>query len=543
MLGQMQRQPLLISSIIRHAARHHARGEVVSKLADGSLHRTSYAEVERRARRMARALQRLGVKPGDRVATLAMNGHRHLELYYAISGMGAVCHTINPRLALEDIAYIANHAEDVVLCADPFFAPVLQGVLPRIAGCVKHVVIMGEDAELPALPMPDGMQLHGYEALCRDSDEGFDWPRFDENTASSLCYTSGTTGRPKGVLYSHRSTLLHSMANNMADSLALRAVDRVLPVVPMFHANAWSLPYGAPMVGAALIMPGRHLDAPSLVELFNGERVTMTAGVPTIWLGVLQHLRETGQKLTSLKRMMAGGSAVPRALNAAYQAEQGVAILHGWGMTESSPIATITGLTPETAELDHEGMLDLYAMQGRTVYGIDVRAVGEGGQEVPWDGQTQGNIEFSGHWVANGYFRQPETEVGDDGWFPTGDVGTFDRHGFVRLTDRTKDLIKSGGEWISSIDLENIAVGHPDVAEAAAIAAAHPKWVERPLLLVVAKPGRTLDEASVLAYLKDKVANWWLPDAVLVVEELPHGATGKIQKNVLREKYGGYLGG
>jgi fatty-acyl-CoA synthase len=534
----MQRQPLLISSIIRHAARHHGRTEVISKQADGSIHRTDYATVERRARRMAMALHGLGVQPGDRVATLAMNGYRHLELYYAISGMGAICHTINPRLAIDDIAYILGHAEDVVLCADPFFAGILEALAVRMP-TVRHIVILGEEAELPKLSGPAA--LHSYEALMAGSDEAFDWPLFDEDTASSLCYTSGTTGRPKGVLYSHRSTLLHGLANNAPDALGLRAVDRVLPVVPMFHANAWSLPYGAPMVGAALVFPGRHLDAPSLVNLLNAERVTMTAGVPTIWLGVLQHLRETGQKLPHLKRMMAGGSAVPRALNAAFLREYGVVIQQGWGMTESSPIATISGLTPETAELDEDGLLDLYALQGRTVYGVDVRAVREDGTEAPWDGKTPGNIQFHGHWVASGYYRQPETQVGDDGWFPTGDVGTFDGHGFVRLTDRTKDLIKSGGEWISSIDLENVAVGHPDVAEAAAIAAAHPKWVERPLLLVVAKPGRAVTEASVLDYLKGKVANWWLPDAVLVVDGLPHGATGKIQKTVLREQYGGYF--
>ena len=540
MLGQMQVQPLLISSIIRYAARHHCRAEVVSKLADGSLHRSNYAEVERRSRRLAQALGRLGVKLGDRVGTLAMNGHRHLECYYGISGMGAVCHTINPRLATDDIAYIINHAEDVVLFADPFFAATLNAVAPACTASLRAIVIMGGAAEVPALDLPAGMALLAYEDLIAGADDGYAWPVFEENTASSLCYTSGTTGRPKGVLYSHRSTLLHSMAGNAGDNLGVRAADRVLPVVPMFHANAWSLPYGAPMAGAALILPGRHLDAPSLVGLMNGERATFSAGVPTIWLGLLQHLRETGQRLETVKRTVCGGSAVPRALMAAYE-EMGIPIVQAWGMTESSPIATVNAPTEATLTLEPEAALELRATQGRTVFGADVRAIREDGTEAPWDGETPGNLEFQGHWVANGYFRQPETAVGDHGWFPTGDVGTFDPNGFIRLTDRTKDLIKSGGEWISSIDLENIAVAHPDVAEAAAIAAAHPKWAERPLLVVVAKPGRQVTEASVLAFFADKVPKFSVPDAVLVVDELPHGATGKIQKNVLRERFGGYL--
>jgi len=539
-LGQMQCQPLLISSIIRYAARHHGRTEVVSKLADGSLHRSNYGEVERRSRRLAQALGKLGVKLGDRVATLAMNGHRHLECYYGISGMGAVCHTINPRLATDDIAYIINHAEDVVLFADPFFAATLAAVAPACTGSLRAIVIMGGPSEVPALDLPVGMALLNHEDLIAGADDGYAWPVFDENTASSLCYTSGTTGRPKGVLYSHRSTLLHSMAGNAGDSLGVRAADRVLPVVPMFHANAWSLPYGAPMAGAALILPGRHLDPPSLVALMNGERATFSAGVPTIWLGLLQHLRETGTRLETVKRTVCGGSAVPRALMAAYE-EMGIPIVQAWGMTESSPIATVNAPTEATLALEPEAALDLRATQGRTVFGADVRAIREDGSEAPWDGETPGNLEFQGHWVANGYFRQPDTAVGDHGWFPTGDVGTFDANGFIRLTDRTKDLIKSGGEWISSIDLENIAIAHPDVAEAAAIAAAHPKWAERPLLVVVAKPGRELTEASVLAFFADKVPKFSVPDAVLVVDELPHGATGKIQKNVLRAKYGGYL--
>jgi fatty-acyl-CoA synthase len=535
MQGLMQRRELLISSIVAHAARHHAEGEIVSRREDGRIVRTTYAALERRSRRLTGVLRVLGVASGDRVATLAMNGDRHLELYYAISGMGAVCHTLNPRLSPDDIAYIAAHAEDGLIFVDPCFLPVIEAIAPKLAGILRGVVVLAEPGEMKPCALPPGVALHSYETLLTAATDEPDWPSFDENTASALCYTSGTTGRPKGVLFSHRSTVLNAMAVNFADTVGLRATDRIMPIVPMFHVNAWGLPYAAPMAGAAIVMPGRHCDPASLLDLLNSENVTLSIGVPTIWLGLFNHLRQTGGRLESLKRIVVGGAAMPRALIAEY-ARLGVHVTHAWGMTESSPIVTINGAKPATALLDAEGLLDQQAKQGRVVYGVDVRAVNADG-EAPWDGQTQGNLEFRGHWVASAYFRQPETGVGAEGWFPTGDVGVIDAQGFVQLTDRTKDLIKSGGEWISSIALENIAVGHPDVAEAAAIATPDDKWGERPLVIVVPRTGCSPQPEDLRNFFVGKTPSWSIPDRVIVAEELPHGATGKILKSELRRIY------
>jgi len=535
MQGLMQRRELLISSIIAHAARHHAEGEIVSRREDGRIVRTSYAAMERRSRRLMGVLRDLGVGFGDRVATLAMNSDRHLELYYAISGMGAVCHTINPRLSPEDLVYIVGHAEDGVIFVDPCFLPLVAAIAPKLAGILRAVVVLAEPEEMKPWALPPGMALHCYETLLAAATDEPDWPSFDETTASALCYTSGTTGRPKGVLFSHRSTVLHAMAVNFADTLGLQATDRALAIVPMFHVNAWGLPYAAPMAGAALIMPGRHLDPASLLDLLNVERVTCSIGVPTVWLGLFNHIRQTGARLETLKRIAVGGSAMPRALIAEYEGI-GVRVLHAWGMTESSPIVTINGAKPATAQLDADALLDQQSKQGRVIFGVDVRAETDAG-ETPWDGQTQGNLEFRGHWVASAYYRQPETAVGPEGWFATGDVGVIDAQGFVQLTDRTKDLIKSGGEWISSIALENIAVGHPDVAEAAAIATPDDKWGERPLVIVVPRAGCSPDPESVRSFFVGKTPNWSIPDRVIVAEELPHGATGKILKSELRRLY------
>ncbi len=534
MLGLMQDQPLLVSSILTHAARQHGDTEVVSRESSGVLHRSSYAKLERRARRLARALGRLGVQPGDRVATLAWNGQRHVEAYYAVPGMGSVIHTVNPRLSPDDIAYILDSAGSVVLLADAGFASLVAGIAPGLPR-LRTIVLMSEDGALPDLALAPGQKLLDYETMLADADETFEWPQLDESTASTLCYTSGTTGRPKGVLYSHRSQVIHAYAINVADAFGFRAVDRVLPVVPMFHVNAWGLPHAAPLVGAALILPGRQLDGASLTELMNGERVTFSAGVPTVWLGLLQHLRATGERLTTLKRLGCGGSACPPMLMQAFAAEYGISILHAWGMTETSPVGTSAMPKPGA----HDPARQVLS-QGRVLPGIDMRITDDAGRELPWDGESFGNLEVKGPWVIRRYFGEDRDATTPDGWFATGDVATIDPDGFMSITDRTKDVVKSGGEWISSIQLENIAVEHPDVAEAAVIGIKHPKWDERPLLLVLPKPGRSVDPEAVQGLLEGRVAKWWLPDEVLVVNELPHTATGKVNKLALRQRYAGH---
>ena len=539
MLGLMQSQPLMISAVLKHAARHHGAAEIVSKNVEGDIHRYTWADAERRSRRLVRALQALGIEAGDRVGTLAMNGYRHLEIYYAAPGMGAICHTVNPRLHPDDIGYIVNHAGDKVLFAETSFNAVISAIAPAIAGTVKAVVMMTSPDRMPALELPPGMRLLCYDDLIAAAGEDYAWPEFDENTASALCYTSGTTGRPKGVLYSHRSTILHAYGVSVADALALRAVDRVLPVVPMFHVNAWGIPYAAAMTGTSLVMPGRHLDGPSMHRLLNDERVTMTAGVPTVWRGLLQHLRATpGARLDTVQRIMTGGSACPPLLIEAFGREYGVRMEHGWGMTEISPVGTYNRPKPAHAGLDEAGLEHLTLKQGRVLPGIDMKIVNDAGEELPWDGVAFGDLKVRGPWVASAYYGEaPGSALDADGWFATGDVATIDPNGMMEITDRSKDVIKSGGEWISSITLENIAVSHPDIAEAAVIAARHAKWDERPVLIVVPVTGATVTPESVLAIYEGKIAKWWLPDAVLVVDELPHTATGKLQKNALRARY------
>ena len=535
MLGLMQYEPMMISDFIVHAARHHARAEIVSHLAEG-VHRQTYRDTELRARKLAQALARLGVQPGDRVATLAWNTHRHVELYFAISGSAAVVNTVNPRLAPDDIAYIVGHAEDHVLFAEVDFAPLVADVAGRLpTGLLRTVVFLCAAHALPRVDLPSGIDVVAYDALLEAEDGDYAWPRFDERSASALCYTSGTTGRPKGVLYTHRSTTLKALAMNAADACGLRAVDRLMPAVPMFHVNAWSLPYAATIAGTSLVMPGRLLDGASLYRLIEDERVTFACGVPSVWLGVLAHVRKIGARFSTLQRMAVGGSACPESMFDAYDA-LGVNIIHAWGMTESSPVATMSNPVPNVdPALTRRQRLS----QGRALFGVDLRAT-RGSTEVPWDGETSGDIELRGHWVATGYYKMPPGTT-PDGWFPTGDVGVFDANGFVILTDRSKDLIKSGGEWISSIDLENIAMGHPAVAEAAAIAAKHPKWDERPVLIVALKPGASATCEELLGFYEGKVARWAVPDDIIFVDGLPHGATGKLLKTVLRARYADHL--
>jgi acyl-CoA synthetase (AMP-forming)/AMP-acid ligase II len=544
MLGLMQSRNLTVPWLLQHAARHHAQAEVLSQTGTGAVHRSTWADTERRARRLVHVLQGLGIKPQDRVGTLAWNDHRHLETYYAASGMQAICHTINPRLSQDDISYIINHAEDSVLFADPGFAPLICAIAPHITKSVRAVVMLTDSAGMPKVELPPTMRSLCYDELLDMADADYVWPDFDENTASALCYTSGTTGRPKGVLYSHRSTVLHAYAIALPDVLDLRATSRICPIVPMFHVNAWGIPYGAALTGAALILPGRHLDGASLTRLFNQERVTLSCGVPTVWLGLLQHTRSSGEKLTTVQRIMTGGSAAPPLLIEAFRDELGIAMEHGWGMTELSPVGTYNAPKPPQSELTGADAVRHMLKQGRVLAGIDMKIVDGDGTELPWDGKQFGDLMVRGPWVCSAYFGDVAGSACDaDGWFATGDVATIDHDGFMEITDRSKDVIKSGGEWISSITLENIAVSHPDVAEAAVIAATHPKWDERPLLLVVPRPEHTVDPASVLQIYEGKVAKWWLPDAVIVVDELPHTATGKLLKTALRSKYRDYYQG
>ncbi|MBV8591855.1 MAG: long-chain-fatty-acid--CoA ligase [Acetobacteraceae bacterium] len=542
MHGLMQYHPLLVSSLLKHAARYHGNTEIVSKRVEGDIHRYTYAEAERRTKRLVRALQRLGVKESDRVATLAWNGYRHFEIYYAASGMGAVVHTVNPRLHESDISYIINHAGSTPVFADITFAPLIEKIAPGLAGQVRDYVFMSDEANMPPLELPGGVRVHCYESLVAESVEDYEWPLLDEGSASGLCYTSGTTGRPKGVVYSHRSTVLHAYAVSTADAFGLRAIDRVMPIVPMFHVNAWGVPYAAPLNGAAIVFPGRHLDGASLASLFNAEGVTMALGVPTVWMGLLQHMQRTGERLETEPRILTGGSACPPMLLETFTKEYGLKVCHAWGMTEISPVGTCDAPKPAHLGESPEAEMRRKLKQGRALAGIDLKIVSDAGEELPWDGKAFGDLKVRGSWVASGYFGgQPGSALDEEGWFTTGDVCTIDPEGYMQITDRSKDVVKSGGEWISSIQLENIAVSHPDVAEAAVIAARHPKWDERPLLILLPKPGHTVNPQAVLKVYEGKVSKWWLPDAVVVVAEMPHTATGKLQKSVLRERYRDYL--
>lgn len=536
LMGHMMSMPLLISTIIEHAARNYGATEVVSRRVEGDaddLHRTTYAAVRDRAKQLANALAALGVQPGERVGTLAWNGYRHLEIYYGVSGSGSVCHTINPRLFPDQIAYIVNHADDQYVFFDLTFVPLIEGIAPHCPN-VKGWVAMTDRAHMPASSVP----MLCYEDLLAAQRADYTWPQFDENTASSLCYTSGTTGNPKGALYSHRSTVLHSYASALPDALGCSAQDVILPVVPMFHVNAWGLPYSVPLVGAKLVLPGPKLDGASLYELFEREQVSFSAGVPTVWLGLLQHMQANGLRFSSFRRTVIGGSACPPAMIRTLNA-LGVEVIHAWGMTEMSPLGTTSKLMSKHNGLPDEVRQHVLERQGRALYGVEMKIVDGNGHELPWDGKAFGDLHVRGPWTLDRYYRSDPSPL-VDGWFPTGDVANIDPDGYMQITDRSKDVIKSGGEWISSIDVENVAAAHPAVHMAACIACHHPKWDERPLLVVMKRPGAELTREEMLRFFEGKVAKWWIPDDVVFVTEIPLTATGKMQKLKLREQFRDY---
>jgi fatty-acyl-CoA synthase len=532
MLGLMQSQPLLISSLIDFADRHHGDAEIVSRRVEGDIHRYNWRGVATRARQVAHALDGMNLLFSDRVATLAWTGYRHLELYFGVSGSGRVLHTINPRLHPDQIAWIANHAEDQVLCFDMTFLPLVQAIHARCPGIRQYVAL----CEADKLPADSGVpNLVSYEAWIGGQPTSYGWPSFDENSASSMCYTSGTTGNPKAALYSHRSTILHAYTAALPDVMCLSARDSVLPVVPMFHVNAWGIPYSAALVGAKLVFPGPAMDGKSIYELIEAEKVNYAAGVPTVWQMLLGHLKPNNLRFSTLKRTVIGGAACPPAMIHAFRDEYGVEVLHAWGMTEMSPLGTLCPLKNKHLDLPEEEQMKIRLKQGRTFFGVDMKIVGDDGKELPWDGKTYGNLYTKGPWTVREYFKGEGGDPLVDGWFPTGDVATIDPDGYMQITDRSKDVIKSGGEWISSIDVENIAVGHPAVAMAACIGMPHPKWDERPIVAVVKKPGAELTREELLKFYEGKIAKWQIPDDVVFVDAIPLGATGKMLKTRLRE--------
>ena len=536
MFGQMQDWPLTVDKILDHAKNWHGKREVVTRSVEGPIVRTTYADIHDRARKVSGALLGWGVKPGDRIATLAWNTARHIEAWYGVMGIGAVCHTLNPRLFPEQLIYIINHAEDRIIFVDLTFVPLLEAILPHCPS-VERVVVMTDEWTMPATKLP---RAECYEAVLNEAGSDVTWGQFDENTACGLCYTSGTTGNPKGVLYSHRSNFIHTLLGLQTTVLGPTPSEVVLPVVPMFHANAWGIAFAGPASGCKLVMPGAKMDGASIYELLESEGVTFSAAVPTVWQGLLGHMRENNLKLSTVKRVLIGGSAVPESLIRAFHDDYGVEVLQGWGMTETSPIGTLSNMTPELAALPFEDQLKWRTKQGTPPLGVELKIKNIAGQDLPHDGHTYGRLMVKGPTISGGYFRSDEKILDHEGFFDTGDVSTIDEHGFMQITDRAKDVIKSGGEWISSIEIENIAVGHPKVELAAVIGAAHPKWDERPVLVVKLKPGETQDKQEHLDFLVGKIAKWWMPDDVVFVDEIPLGATGKVDKKLIRERMKDY---
>ena len=532
MLGLMQKHQLMISSLIEFAERHHSEGEVVSRRVEGDIHRCTYKDIALRSRKVANALNKMDLAFSDRVATLAWNGYRHLELYFGVSGTGKVLHTLNPRLHPDQIAWIANHAEDQVVCFDLTFLPIIKAVQGRCT-TVKHWIALCDADKLPADSGIPGLQ--SYEAWMGAESSDLVWPEFDENSASSMCYTSGTTGNPKAALYSHRSTMLHALAGALPDGLSMSARDCVLPVVPMFHVNAWGLPYSAAMTGAKLVFPGPAMDGKSIYDLIETEKVSFAAGVPTVWQMMLGHMQAGGLKFSTLKRTVIGGSACPPAMITAFNDHYGVEVLHAWGMTEMSPLGTVCTLKNKHLPMNSDEKMKVRLKQGRGIFGVDMKIVSEDGKELPWDGKAYGDLLVKGPWIISDYFKGEGGSPLVDGWFPTGDVATIDPDGYMQITDRSKDVIKSGGEWISSIDVENVAMAHPSVAMAACIGMKHPKWDERPIIAVVKKPGSEVTRDELIAFYEGKTAKWQIPDDVVFVDAIPLGATGKMQKVKLRE--------
>ena len=541
MFGVMQDHPLLISTIFEHAVKNYNKQEIVSNTVEGGIHRYTYFDWGKRTKKLANAFKSLNLKESDRVGTLAWNGYRHLEIYYATSSSGLVCHTINPRLHPDQVSYIVNHAQDKVLCVDLNILPLVEKASENFK-TVKEIIIMTDNKNMVQPNIKDSIKVICYEDFIKDHSDQFDWPQMDERTASSLCYTSGTTGNPKGVLYSHRSTVLHAYGMNLKDVVPYGVKDVVLPVVPMFHVNAWGTPYAAPMCGTKLVFPGAKLDGESLTNLMNEEKVTISLGVPTIWLLLLNYLRDSGKKIDTVKRLIIGGSSCPRTLFEGFEDEFGAEVIHAWGMTEMSPLGTVNMPSLGGEPKNRTEYYDQKLPQGRTIFGHQMKLVDDAGNDLPEDGETQGRLLSKGFWVLKEYFED-NTEKDrflDGGWFDTGDVAKIDQNGFMTITDRTKDIIKSGGEWISSIDLENICVGHSDVANAAVISVPHEKWEERPIVIVQPMPGKSPAKEEILKMYNGKVAKWMIPDDVIFTDNIPLGATGKILKNKLRDQFGGH---